>query len=47
MTNVLAFPMNDEILENKKLLGDIVISLEAITYEAKNTKFLEENTYVR
>ena len=38
MTNVLAFPMNDEISENKKLLGDIVISLEAITNEAKKYK---------
>ena len=38
MTNVLAFPMNDEISENRKMLGDIVISLEAVTIEAKKYK---------
>ena len=38
MTNVLAFPMNDDISENRKLLGDIVISLEAIIIEAKKYK---------
>ena len=38
MTNVLAFPMNNEPLKNSKILGDIAISLEAIIVEAKEQK---------
>ena len=38
MTNVLAFPMNDRLSENRKMLGDIVISLEAIIIEARKYK---------
>ena len=35
MTNVLAFPMDNEPLKNREILGDIAISLEAIVVEAK------------
>ena len=38
MTNVLAFPMDNEPLKNSKILGDIAISLEAIIVEAKEQK---------
>tara|TARA_B100000902_G_C27227579_1_gene873032 strand:- start:500 stop:949 length:450 start_codon:yes stop_codon:yes gene_type:complete len=35
MTNVLAFPMNNELSKNRRIIGDIAISLEAIIVEAK------------
>jgi probable rRNA maturation factor len=38
MTNVLAFPMDNEPLKNREILGDIAISLEAIIVEAKKYK---------
>ena len=38
MTNVLAFPMDNELFKNREILGDIVISLEAIIAEAKKSK---------
>ena len=38
MTNVLAFPMDNKLSKNRKLLGDIAISLESIILEAKKYK---------